>query len=138
MFAEIKTVKPFPINLGDKSSVQGLGRGSVEMMIIVKGKRVKCRLENVVYAPTMAYNMVSVRTMSQSGKQTTFNDERCWTVKDNQVLLEGKIIDDLYCVVTDSDYTTEPVAAGLVADVNLWHLKSLRALVVGYERVWVQ
>ena len=27
MFTEIKTVKPFPLNLGDKSSVQGLGRG---------------------------------------------------------------------------------------------------------------
>jgi len=137
MFTEIKTVKPFSIDLGDKSSVKGLGRGTVEMMIVVNGNRRKCRFENVVYAPTMAYNMVSVRVMNRSGKTTTFDEHRCWTAKHNKVLLEGKIIDDLYCVATDANTTVteESVHAGLVADMNLWHQRCAHVHVDGIRNM---
>ena len=132
LFTSVAMSTPFSINLGDKSSVQGLGRGTVEMKTVVKGKRVHCRLENVVYAPTMAFNMVSVRVMCRSGKLTCFDEHRCWTLKDNKVILEGKLVDDLYCVVTDTEYSTHTtVAAGLVADVNLWHQRCAHVHVDG-------
>ena len=81
MFCEFRSVTPFEILIGDKSSVQGTGRGTIEMTISVRGKPVKCRLMDVVYAPTMAYNMLSVRVMSRSGKKTVFDEDTCEVVK---------------------------------------------------------
>lgn len=133
-FSELKSVAPFEILIGDKSSVQGIGRGTVEMTTCVSGKPVKCRLMDVVYSPTMAYNMLSVRVMSRAGKQTIFNEHSCHVVKDGKVLIEGYVGDGLYCLNIHNS-TKAPTSAGLVADINLWHQRLAHVHVDGIRHM---
>ena len=134
-FSKLVQVPPFEILIGDKSSVQGTGRGTVEMNIRVSEKVVKIRLMDVVYAPSMAYNMLSVLAMSRAGKETIFNEHTCKVVKDGKVLVEGTVSDGLYCL-NMSNMTNPPTSAGFVADINLWHQRLAHVHVDGIRHMY--
>ena len=121
MFANLDMVKLSDIRIGDKSNVKAVGRGSIEVSISVRGKPRKCILENVVYAPTMAFNMLSVRVMNRTGKRTVFEEHSCHVEKDGTVLVEGSVKDGLYCLNTIDPVTVEATESAMVADINLWH-----------------
>ena len=70
-------VHPFLISIGDKSGVKAIGRGSIEVLLSVSGKPRKCILNDVVYAPTMAFNMLSVCVMNRTGKKTILEQRSC-------------------------------------------------------------
>ena len=125
IFSDLEIVEPFEIKIGDSSGVKATGRGSVELLLSVSGKSVRCKLENVVYAPTMAFNMLSVGAMARGGKRSVFLEKSCYIEKDGRVIAEGCMSDGLYCLKTHTSSTkstgTDPPAVALAADVNLWH-----------------
>ena len=92
------------------------------------------RLMDVVYAPTMAYNMLSVRAMSRTGKQTIFNEHTCQVVKNGKFLVEGTVSDGLYCLNMHTS-KERPTSAGLVADINLWHQRLAHVHVDGIRHM---
>ena len=125
MFVNLSQVDPFDINIGDRSNVRAVGRGCVELMLSVSGRIRRCKLSNVVYAPTMGYNMLSVRVMSGAGHKIMFEKSSCTIEKDGKILAHGEIRNGLYCVITsittDDAATDSSPAIALTADLNLWH-----------------
>ena len=122
MFSSLQNVDPFSISIGDKSEIKAIGRGSIDVLLSVSGKPQKCILNNVVYAPAMAYNMLSVRIMSRSGKRTVFKEHSCHVEKDGKVIVEGSVVNNLYCLKTyNPDKHGDESHSAMVADINLWH-----------------
>ena len=121
MFSELTVIKPFMIRLGDESSVKGIGRGSVRVMLSVNGKPRKCDIKNVVYAPSMAFNIVSVRVMGRSGMRSVFDENTCHIEKGGNILAQGEISDGLYCLKTSRSHDSSEPEIALVADINVWH-----------------
>jgi hypothetical protein len=96
MISSIKMVEQFNIEIGDKSGVKAIGRGSVHLVLSVNGKPRKAVIENVAYAPpTMAYNILSVRVMNRDGKRTEFEEDRCVVGKCGKVMAEGDMLKGL-------------------------------------------
>ena len=91
MFVNLSQVDPFDINIGDRSNVRAVGRGCVELMLSVSGRIRRCKLSNVMYAPTMGYNMLSVRVMSGAGHKIMFEKSSCTIEKDGKILAHGEI-----------------------------------------------
>ena len=123
MFATLNRIDPIDINIGDKSSVHAVGRGSIKLMLSVAGRARPCILSNVVFAPKMGYNMLSVPIMSRSGHKTVFEENTCSITKCGKILAQGKLRHGLYCLLTNTDAAAQhhPLAVSLTADLNLWH-----------------
>ena len=123
MFANLSQVDPFDINIGDKSGVRAIGRGCIELMLISSGKTRRCMLNDVVYAPTMGYNMLSVRVMSRAGHKIVFEKNTCTIEKGGKIVAQGEIRKGLYCVKTNTGgaAAVSTPAVALTADLNLWH-----------------
>jgi len=75
MFSKLEQVAPFYISIGTSLGFPVIGRGTVDMTIRVDGKVKGCHLENVVFAPSMGYNLLSVPMMAAASMQTTFGKE---------------------------------------------------------------
>lgn len=71
--------KPVEVTLGDGHVVKATGRGVVKTEIespnIQKGK--SCVLQDVLYVPSLSYNLVSVSKATKSGKTVKFNEDGC-------------------------------------------------------------
>ena len=77
MFSSLIMADPSLISFRDKSGVKAIGRASIEVLLSVSGKPRKCILNDVVYAPTMAFNMLSVCVMNRTGKKTILEQRSC-------------------------------------------------------------
>ena len=121
MFSDMHVSDSFMIEIGDKSGVKAIGRGSIQLVLLINGKPRKAVIKDVAYAPTMAFNMLSVRVMNRDGKRTVFEENRCYVGKGGKFIAEGEIRDDLYCLKTSSQPCSAPSHTALVADMNLWH-----------------
>ena len=123
MFLNLRQVDPFDISIGDKSSVRAVGRGSIELLLSVSGKTKRCVLNDVVYAPTMGFNMLSVRVIGRAGHKIVFEESTCTIEKDGKIVAQGGIRRGLYCVKTSTGGAAADSlpAVALTADLNLWH-----------------
>ena len=103
MFSDMENCEPFPIVIGDSSGVQAAGRGSIALMASVNGKPRSAKIDNVAFAPDMAFNMLSVRSICRDGKHCVFKENSCTVEKDGKVVAEGEIRDGLYCLKTTTE-----------------------------------
>jgi len=120
MFCTIEDIEPFDISIGDKSGIRAEGRGKVELTLSVCGKSRRCMLNEVLFAPTMGYNMLSVSAMRKLGVQTTFGED-CRMSKGEILLAEGALRGNLYYLSTSTTEEATGDSVALVADLNLWH-----------------
>jgi hypothetical protein len=102
LFTSLNVVDAFEIMIGDRSTVKAIGRGTVEVMLSVAGKPSRCKLENVVYAPTMGFDMFSGRAMCRNGKRTVFQERSCHVERHGRVLAKGVVSEVLYNLSTNA------------------------------------
>ena len=122
MFSALKEIEPIDISIGDKSDVQAIGKGSVNLTLSVRGRSVKCSLNEVLYSPKMGYNLLSVASMSRHGYQTVFGRIECHIEHNGHIIAEGYMKNGLYCLTT-SGQKPEPnnEMACVSDDIGLWH-----------------
>ena len=78
-FAELcNTERPQEVTLGDGHELETVGQGIVRLKLkLSNGKMKKCRLDDVLYVPTLSYNLISVSKAAEAGKSVTFREGRC-------------------------------------------------------------
>ncbi len=107
-----------PVHLGNSNTSAVAGVGTVDINIIVDGKQVKCRLNNVFHVPDLGYQLLSVPTFDKSGLTTTFHSKQCWIRKDNTLLAKAAMKGNLY----ELDTAPAPPQKALVAQsTKIWH-----------------
>eukprot|EP00171_Calliarthron_tuberculosum_P000924 IDg924t1 len=120
-FVSYESSTPTLLDLGASSTAQIVGKGSISLELIVKGKRVKCKINDVNHVPGLRYQLLSVSTMAKLGIETKFNASRATlTQKSNRKLLAtGSMVNGPYTL--DTLLTSTYVDTALVASLNLWH-----------------
>ena len=103
--------KPEEVTLGDGHVVKATGRGVVKINIespnTQKGK--SCVLQDVLYVPSLSYNLVSVSKATKSGKTVKFNEEGCHILDESQKLIViAKRIGNLYYLNCVNSHAANP------------------------------
>ena len=67
------------------------------MMMNLKNHKRRCHLHDVLYVPSMAYNLLSVSKVAESGKKTVFSESCCEIMnKDGVVVARANGCGSLY------------------------------------------
>ena len=78
--------EPQKVGLGDGHTLEAIGTGAVEVELELPGGESKIgRLNEVLYVPTLAYNLLSVAKVTEAGKTVTFGET------------QGEVIDGELC-----------------------------------------
>ena len=120
-FIKYTLIQPHYVEVGDKSKVLAVGKGTVLLSIIVNGMHKKCLLSNVLHVPDLAYNLLSVSAMDAKDIKTSFFKGQCNMIKNNRVLAQGYRLGGLYalCIAPNDD----SVEFAAVASLQLWHAR---------------
>lgn len=116
LFSSYTTGHHGPVELGNSNTSKVLGKGIIELAILVDGKQSKCRLNNVLFVPELGYQLLSVPIFDKSGLNTSFHSSRCWIQKENTLLATGTMKGNLYQL----DVPALPIERALVSQ-KVWH-----------------
>eukprot|EP00171_Calliarthron_tuberculosum_P022313 IDg22313t1 len=123
VFDTYEQTSPTLLDLGASSTAQIVGKGSVSLELVVKGKHVNCQINNVHHVPGLRYQLLSVSTMAKLGIETTFgaNNAVLKQTSDGKLLATGSMRKGLYTL--DTLPTSASSDTALVANIslNLWH-----------------
>lgn len=124
LFETFEAVPPFDVGMGDDSTVEAHGRGTVTLTLLVKGKPTKCRLLDVAFIPKLQYHLVSVSTIECSGGKVVFENGKCHIMNGSRLLAEGTRRKKLYVLNTAAAQASgDPDIALMVPDLSLWHAR---------------
>ena len=110
------------VTLGDGSSLKAPGRG----MVMVKprlqnGKTYQCNLNDVLFVPSLVYNLISVAGVTKAGKLTEFTETECRILDgDKGVVATGCRMGSLYYLNIDSPGQQANLAHSQSRE-NIWH-----------------
>ena len=122
LFSELCPVtKKTDVTLGDGRQLEATGQGNVSLTMNLLNGVHKCRLLDVLYVPSLAYNLLSVSKAAEKGKETVFNEKGCEIVSaSGTVIAKAQHYGNLYYLdctsnkQTSSNTETErPVASML-------------------------
>ena len=93
-----KLEKRLEVALGDGHELEAIGRGVVVLETkLLSGRVKKCTLNDVLYVPKLAYNMLSVSKVTEANKTTRFGVANCQLLDGNRKLIAvGAKVGDLY------------------------------------------
>jgi transposase InsO family protein len=86
------------ITIADKSQMQCLGVGDIEMRSQVGKKWTTITLKNVLFVPELGRNLFSISAASRNGCKITMFDNGCVIEKQGKVMAEGTVCGKLYCM----------------------------------------
>ena len=118
----MKLTQPEEILLGDGTVVRAAGKGTVLLDVAVGHNQIqKCKLNDVLFIPELAYNLLSVSKIAKLGKTMKFVSSECVILDENhKTIATAKEIGNLYYlnVVHRSE-----AAHAAVKDKNetIWH-----------------
>ena len=115
--------KPQKVTLGDDRTLEAIGTGAVEVELKLPGEESKVgRLSNVLYVPTLAYNLLSVAKVTEAGKTIKFGERR-GEVIDNQgeIVAVASKAGGLYYLDCESLHDEQIHSVSVQAKENLWH-----------------
>ncbi len=75
------------VTLGDGHKLEAVGQGTVKLIMNLEDGKRECRLLNVLHVPSMAYNLLSVSTVAENGKDTVFKEGICEIITKNGVVI---------------------------------------------------
>eukprot|EP00795_Rhopilema_esculentum_P007491 gene7491-13268_t len=85
--------KPMEIHLGDDTVIFAYGEGKVKLTCCDGENSAVLVLQNTLYVPELAKNLISVPAMAQMGATVTFDKDKCTVSKDGLKLTLGYIVD---------------------------------------------
>ena len=82
---------PESVRLSDNRTVEALGKGSIWLRVKADGKYIQAELSEVLYVPSLAKNLFSVRAVVDKNLTVIFKDEKCTILNSNgDVMGTGK------------------------------------------------
>ena len=115
--------EPQKVALGDGRTLEAIGTGAVEMKLEVPGGESKIgRLSEVLYVPTLAYNLLSVAKVTEAGKTVTFDETQGEVIdgKGEVVAVMSKA-GNLYYLKCKPLKNEQINSASHQSKENLWH-----------------
>ncbi len=130
-FSTITTIEPKSIFMGDGTPLAAVGVGNVPLTVMVNGKLLQGKIEDVLYVPKLAANLLSVRQLMQKGCRVDFSNNSCFIkTASGQDIGHGIFDGSLYRLATPTNQDTklpDPMvlstnfSATKGATAQLWH-----------------
>ena len=113
--------KPQFVELGNGNKARIVGKGAVQVKIIVSGASRVCVLADTMHVPDLGYNLVSVPTLDKKKLFTTFGDLKCLVKNGEDVLMAtGTMVGNLYKLDMDASQASKKTAL-VSQDLSTWH-----------------
>lgn len=116
-FDELDTTRKSKIFVADGKPVKAEGIGSGFVSFTVAGVSKKVYLKNVLYAPGLDSNLLSIKRVTEAGCEVLFKGNRCTVKKDEDIIFEA-VRNNLYelhnCKKATKDFVQEK-------DLKIWH-----------------
>ena len=127
-FAEMKEISPgeHKIYMGNNTYCDVLGIGSVRVPLLGGNTLV---LTDVLYAPTIRRNLISIPLLTQKGFEVRFKGGKGTVGQKNNILFTASLVDGLFKLDVSNDFAnnemidSEYVACVAVDNALLWHLR---------------
>ena len=125
---KLKKLKdPEMIKVGDGAYVKACYEGTVELKVrISENEIIKYTMRNTLYAPDLAYNLLSVSKASKCNQTVVFKGDECKiTDSEGKLLVIAKQIGELYfvdCETKDeSKFACTAVEPSKISNNKIWH-----------------
>jgi hypothetical protein len=90
--------------LGDNSSIPAIGTGRVRVCMKAKGKWTTSVLQDILYVLDLSTNLLSISYLAHCSAEVRFVGEACHIyAKNKSLILEGKLVNDLYIMHMQAD-----------------------------------
>ena len=121
----MKTVEalPSPIEIKiakNDQTIQCHKRGTIELNSCVNGREILVTLRNVLIAPGLRHNLLSVQRIVAAGGEVVFRDKKVLIKQNGKLVLEGTKTGNLFFVAFNR-LTHESNLAQQNEQNNLWH-----------------
>lgn len=109
--------------LGDGRALTAVGRGKVELdMVLPNGKVKSCTLCDVLYVPELSYNQISVAKASQTGKIVKFTKSACYMLdKSHKMVAKATRVGGLYQLDYNPNQERASFAEQSDTKEDVWH-----------------
>ena len=124
LFDELEPLsKPQKVTLGDGRTLEAMGVGAVEVKLnLPDGKSRVGRLSEVLFVPTLAYNLLSVAKATEAGKMVKFGETQGHVIDDRgEVVAVASRNGSLYYLRCEPLRSEQVNSASLIANEELWH-----------------
>lgn len=123
MFVSYRSVTPFQVILGDKSTSVAVGCGDVKLSLLVNGKARICLLRDVLHVPSFAFSLISVSTLTARGIGVQFTNNTVLLTHNGEAIATGHRRHGLYAVdlYIPSRDKQQPFELAFIASLQLWH-----------------
>lgn len=101
-FSNFVTIPPQKIHTADGSTLDAIGRGDVDINLPLGNERTNVTLKNALYAPKMAFTLISTTRITSAGLAVLFEGRMCQILSkgpDRCVIAEIPQVEGLYSVV---------------------------------------
>ena len=90
------------------------------------GKTNRIEVKDVLYAPTLTGNLLSVKKLTDKGKTVEFAANECWIKDDKKLLAIGKLEGNLYKLLCEHEFEVANLAESdseVIHQncIHLWH-----------------
>lgn len=127
LFDELRPLeKPIEIAVAkDGESIVARHSGTVRLSSVVDGEAVPCIINNVLFVPSLRFNLFSVLNVEMKGMKVVFGDGKVKIYNGSQVVATGVRRGKLYelNLYANSDYASESMltCGRITKDLELWH-----------------
>ncbi|OJA09474.1 hypothetical protein AZE42_07140, partial [Rhizopogon vesiculosus] len=104
-FITFQSIRPQEIYTADGSTLSAIGRGDVNINLPLGDKRMTVVLKDMLYAPKMAFTLISANCIAGAGLAVHFKDRMCRILSpgpQHKVIVEIPQVEGLYAVATQS------------------------------------
>ena len=119
-FSSLVQISPIKVELGNRSIVTAIGKGTVTMRLTVNNRIITCSFENVLYIPKLGFQLISVSAIDKLGYVTQFGQKRVMISKNGRIVATGSLSKaNLY--VLDTTPTNIHPEKALTVSLQTWH-----------------
>ena len=114
------------IEVGNGEKAKVMGKGSVTIYLRVDNMKKTCQLSDILYAPDLDYNLISISSMDKKGITTIFRNSKCQLLQNGKLLATATLFRTLYKLDSE-DYTKSPQSALVAQSLALWRKRLAHA-----------
>lgn len=118
LFAELEEIPPFDTKVGNSSNENENEKGTVTVKTFVNGKSVTRKHQNILFVPTLTYDLLSVTVIARAALKTVFDSSSYSVYRNDKCIAQGTLRDMHYYLNTTCDATHKTMHVVLMANIN--------------------
>lgn len=115
LIKDYKDLHQVQVKVGDGGTLGAIGTGTVTLKVrLPSGESHTCKLQKVLHIPGLAFNLLSVPSLTEAGKSTVFHKTHCKVSEGTRTVARGSRSGGLYILDLDTDHAA-------LASYETWH-----------------